>query len=884
MDKFDRAEVLQFIFEAEDESIDLTTEDIRQKFPEYPDEAEAVWLNLQQLRTPLQNPRPRKRGDVVGEFELIQKIGHGGNGEVWEAISVNSKERVALKLLQLSDMQARDELIVERLKREYDALFRLSHSNIVQLSRPTNFESETPVVVMKLLGGSADIGNGFAPPITQYCDAKKLGIDERIRLFIPVCRAIAYAHQNLVVHRDVKPSNVLVAMNNDVATPTVIDFGLAKFTDSRYDTVTKQFVGTYLYTAPEQLHCQFSARGISPDVFSLGVLLFELLTGTTPILVSDDDEKASNADVIQALADNKDFELASRRVLSSKRGQHFAQSLGVAPTRISKILRQDLDWIIHKALQKSPEDRYQSADVFANDLENYLNNLPISTGRPTLATRLKKAYRRNRVAAGLGILAFSAVLFGICSLGLGIVRAKSAQREEERQRKSAEAIAAFLKEDLLELVTVDGQLKSLGAAGQTLGKDATLRTLLDRASRSIEGRSDLPEGVKGELLQIIGVSYRNLGAYADSSKFLKLALEMFPDRSEQRIEAELELALSLAELAKFTEAEKAMKSAKKAIADSSGVEGPGYMNAELLHAEILYRETRHDEELVCRKNALAIAKRFFGNTSKEAVLCELKQAQSLHSLRQVEEALATYEELKQPIKKMFGASSLTSLHLDNCIAAAHRDLGDFVEAAKISRRVLAAREKVLEPNHPLIIRAKQNLAVALRGANEFDESQELLHEVLSTMKKEFGPEHPSILEATNELALAFAMADDLDKALPMFHDAHSFALASLGKDHPETLMAGGNLAQALLLSKKHLEAAELLEELLVLHFKRYGIEFKDTVACILVLKDCADSMDKEGRAAIEIPEEIAVSVANLPEDAPARSAMELLVDTLRTDR
>ena len=775
-------------------------------------EARETIAKLELAERKFKTARRRARGDIVADYKLIDKIGEGSYGEVWRAETLNTRQIVALKLIHAKHCDNLSKGTLARFEAEANALLSLKHENIARVLRPSPADAEVPFIAMELLTGPPDPPGQSAESITGYCQRNKLNLRERVALFIPVCRAIAYAHRNTIIHRDLKPSNILIAFNDGQPVPKVIDFGVAKnlkspLHDLTQASLTVDLVGTALYMSPEQAQQKVDGS-ISPDLFSLGAVLFELVTGTTPF-VPVPSKQQTLANVISQLTSPVEVTRASDRVLQSSVSQQFAQNLDLTQPQLQAALRSELDWVIDKALKKSPEDRYRTADQLADDLDCYLNNLPISVGPPSPWLRLQKFYRRNRVASVAGLTAAVAIVLGIIGLAIGLLRArnaetaaKAAQNEESVQRQLAESVAGFLEDDLLALTTVVGQARTLGRATPLIGKDATLRDLLDRAGDKLQKSTDgqMDDRVKGELLRIVGVSYRNVGQYQKSEEFLQAAVDCLARAQSsdptRLMNTQVELAFTRCELGMYAVGLSELKDILEQRKRLSGERSRPVMETLLTLGDACYRATEHEAGLLYRRQALDVCREVHGEQSPEYLICRNRVAESLHTTRKVEEALAEYQLLQPLVDKLFGEQSLESIHVTNCRAAALRDQGKLKEAIPLFQSVVSAREAFFEADHPLSLQAQENLATAMRDAGQPAEAREIMVKVLEKRQRTLPAGHALIITSKIDFALCDGMAGNLKSAIALLQQVYDEANAELGNTHEESMRAGGNLGTA----------------------------------------------------------------------------------------
>jgi serine/threonine protein kinase len=337
---------------------------------------------------------------IAGKYKLLEAIGEGGMGAVWMAQQIEPvKRHVALKLIK-SGMDSKT--VVARFEAERQALSMMDHPNIARVFDVGTTSTGRPFFVMELVKGI---------PITEFCDQRKLTPRQRLELFVPVCNAIQHAHQKGIIHRDIKPSNVLVALHDDKPVPKVIDFGVAKatgtpLTEKTLHTGFEQVVGTPAYMSPEQATFNQLDIDTRSDVYSLGVLLYELLTGTTPI----ERERFKRAALMEMLRVVREEEppRPSTRLSSTETRVSIAAQRGTEPARLSKELRSELDWVVMKSLEKDRTRRYATATNFAEDVQRYLVGEPVLAHPPSASYRMRKFARKNRgsvITASLILLA-----------------------------------------------------------------------------------------------------------------------------------------------------------------------------------------------------------------------------------------------------------------------------------------------------------------------------------------------------------------------------------------------------------------------------------------------------------------------------------------------
>ena len=371
-------------------------------------------------------------GTCIGRYKILQQIGEGGFGAVYMAEQQEPvRRKVALKIIKLG-MDTRR--VIARFEAERQALAMMEHPNIARVFDAGATDSGRPYFVMELVKGI---------PITEYCDRNRLGTRQRLELFLQVCSAVQHAHQKGIIHRDIKPSNVLVTLHDSVAVPKVIDFGIAKATSHRLTEKTlftefRQFLGTPEYMSPDQAEISGLDVDTRTDIYSLGVLLYELLTGTTPF-DSATLRRAAYGEIQRIILETDPPKPSTRveTLATADSGRDIALHRGCEAVTLSRIIRGDLDWIVMKAMEKDRTRRYQTTNELANDVYRHLNNEPVLAGPPNVVYRFSKFMRRHRVGALTGALVAAALVIGFALAMAGFLHA----REEARHAEAAELAA-----------------------------------------------------------------------------------------------------------------------------------------------------------------------------------------------------------------------------------------------------------------------------------------------------------------------------------------------------------------------------------------------------------------------------------------------------------
>ena len=530
-------------------------------------------------------PAPDSPGNRIDRYQLLQKIGEGGFATVYMAEQVHPvRRRVALKLLKVG-MDSKQ--VIARFEAERQALAIMDHPNIARVLDAGETESGRPYFVMELVQGI---------PITEYCDQTSLGTTDRLELFVQVCRAVQHAHQKGVIHRDLKPSNILVTLHDGTPVPKVIDFGIAKathgqrLTDKTLFTEFRQFVGTPEYMSPEQADISGLDIDTRSDIYSLGVLLYELLTGTTPF---DPKELRSEAygEIQRIIREVEPPKPSTRLSTLGPTRATVAARRGTDPKKLDRLVRGELDWIVMRCLEKDRSRRYETANGLANDVERYLGDEPVLARPPSRVYRLAKFARKHKVGVGAGAAIAATLVLGIIATSAALVRATRAQISSQNSEKLAteRKIAAEQARDDAKKAQARAEHEAararaasnfmremLGSTGPNgRASDARIIDILERTSASVsQTLRDQPE-TEIDVRRILGESYLAMGLARESkenfSRAYELARQTFGADSEETLKHAYNLIFALGDVGERDEAEalarKSLDAAKRKLGE-----------------------------------------------------------------------------------------------------------------------------------------------------------------------------------------------------------------------------------------------------------------------------------------------------------------------------
>ncbi|MFM9996995.1 MAG: tetratricopeptide repeat protein [Phycisphaerales bacterium] len=684
-------------------------------------------------------------GTKIGPYKLLQLIGEGGFGSVFMAEQEKPVARkVALKIIKLG-MDTRQ--VIARFEAERQALAMMDHPHIARVLDAGATETGRPFFVMELVKGD---------PIVEYCDKNNLSIEDRLELFAQVCNAVQHAHTKGIIHRDIKPSNILVSTQDGRSSAKVIDFGIAKATASKLTEKTlftehRQLIGTPEYMSPEQAEGSMDID-TRTDVYSLGVLLYELLTGTTPFS-GKDLRSAAYAEIQRIIREVEPPKPSTRISQNTDTIASVAAKRHTEPKRLGTVVRGELDWIVMKALEKDRQRRYETANGLAMDIRRYLTGEAVLAAPPSTAYRFKKFIRRNRamvsaagavaVALMVGMIAF-AWQASIADQQRIIAqdneqkavdeakRADAAKQEEAKARQRAETISEFVITALK-----SGDAQNSGGVGATpgAGRNMTILAAMDNALRDIDsGRfKDDPE-TEAELRGTIGVILRNNGQYDRAQPLLEQALAR---RERLSQEDDPLLARSLDDLAALYQAQ-----------------------GKYAQGEPLY------------KRALSILETTLG-PYHPSVANNLNNLGLLHSVQgSYDKAEPLYRRALAIYEKAFGEDHADTARVLNNLGAMHFLKGQFAQAEPLSTRALAIHEKTLGPDHPNVAADRHMLALLKRDQGKYGEAEPLFLRTLASIEKAVGREHPSTLTAVGNLGVNYKKAGRLADAIPLLEEVH----------------------------------------------------------------------------------------------------------------
>jgi len=712
-------------------------------------------------------------GTVIGRYRLLARIGEGGMGEVWLAEQKEPVRRqVALKLVK-AGMNSRE--VIARFESERQALALMDHPGIAKVFDAGSASGGAPYFVMEYVAGV---------PITTYCDRHRLSTPERLELFMQVCEAVQHAHQKAIIHRDLKPSNILVTEVDRHPVPKIIDFGVAKALTQKLAGETMftragVLIGTPEYMSPEQANSSGQDIDTRTDVYSLGIVLYELLAGVPPLdlrgLALDeflrrlrDDEPPRPSTQVRAQDPTTAVELAGRR--------------RTEPLALSNQLRGDLDSIALRALEKDRSRRYGSPSDLAADIGRYLRNETVLAVPVSVGYAARKFARRHR-----GVLVTSGAFVLVLILAAAVSIWQSIRATRQRGRADAEAATAqavrdFLQHDLLAQASAREQSRP----STKPDPDLRVRTALDRAAVRIAGKFDRQPEVEAAIRDTMGQTYMDLGLYPEARTQLERALQL-----HRRM---------------------------------LGAEDPTTVQTMSLLGRTAERQGKFAEAEALHRQTLEIQRRVLGPENPNTLSSMADLAADCHSQGKYGEAETLHRQALEIRRRVLGPEHPDTLASASSVANDYYFRNEFAQAEALQSQTLEIRRRVLGPEHPDTLGSMGNLAMVYDAQGKRAQSEALYSQSLEIQRRVLGPEHPSTLVSASNLAEAYGARGNYAQAEELFAQTLKIQRRVLGPEHINTLVSMANLAFNYSAQGKNAQAQELFARTLEIMRRVLGTE------------------------------------------------------------
>jgi non-specific serine/threonine protein kinase/serine/threonine-protein kinase len=702
--------------------------------------------------------------ETIGPYRILGVLGEGGMGTVYEAAETGPvRRRVALKIVR-AGLNSRE--VLARFALERQALALMNHEGIAKVFHAGETDAHEPYFAMELVHGL---------PITEYCDSQRLTPKQRLQLFMTVCHAVQHAHQKGVIHRDLKPSNILVTEQDGVAQPKIIDFGIAKalspqLADSTLVSRLGQPLGTALYMSPEQADSSGLDVDTRTDIYSLGVILFELLVGEPPIAPNGE---AVHIFMARLAARRTEPPMPSSRLdTKGTRGEAIAFARRADPESLRRQLRGDLDWITLKALDADRTRRYESASAFAADIARHLANEPVTARAPSTPYRLRKFILRHRIAVPVTALALLAIATSASFAVAGMLRARRAEQLARNEAAAARSVTDFLV-----------GLFEKPREGELPGSQLTARQLLDRGARRASGDLASQPFLQGRILQTIGTAYSALGLYDEARSQLDEALA-----ARVRIHGPVSLPVAETELA---------------LADAAALRG------DVAAADRHYARAMTIRESLLGRNHPLVARVAFG-------LGRLRSQQE-----QWDESEAAYNRALTIDERLSPDSTEMARDLLG-LAVVQWQRKRYAQAETLMKRSIDVQTKRLGPDHSDLAPALNNLGVLYWTSERYAEALPLFERVRKTFERTLDPSHPEIAAVYNNLAETYWKLGRFDEAEPLFRRSLAIKESRLSPGNTKIAITLHSLAGLLRDEGKLAEAEAAYRRALDIRLRAYG--------------------------------------------------------------
>ncbi len=762
-------------------------------------------------------------GASIAGYRIRKRLGQGGMGAVYEAEQENPRRSVALKLLRA---ETQSEEMMLRFAREAHVLGRLQHPGIAQIHEAGRGDlvsedtviADQPFIAMELVDGQT---------LVEHADHQALSSRRRLELFVAICAAVQHAHQQGVIHRDLKPANILVTRAGE---PKILDFGIARLesTETRdltLETELGRIVGTLAYMSPEQIRGDSRQIDTRSDVYALGVVLYELLSGELPIPVH-------GVPVPVIL-----------REIQERRPPSLSQ--------LRSELKGDVSTIVAKALEKDPSQRFSSAAELGEDIRRALDDEPISARKPTGAYLLIKFARRHRAVVAATLVAVLGLVLGPT---YGLIRvqderdlALDAQNQAVAELETALEVTDFLVDTL----------KS--ARPEESGVQVTVREVLDAAAPSLENRFENRPLVEARLREAIGSTYLELNEIDVAREYLERARAIYEQEYEPGHRSTLRTRFDLARLTfesgdrqlgleqlealmaeepakeasedfrqemdlqlashfrSFDRADEAVEIYRKLLALRISRHGELHPDVAWVQRELgttLANQGNHEEGLPLLEEAVRNTRRIFGKD-------HARTSRALHPLAVTKRVLGRHDEAVEHLlevvdihRRLYGERHQVTARSMLALAAAYHELGRYEEAEALAREALTGLEVILGPEHPNVGEALRELGVSQFAQGDYDEAEKTQRRALSIYRASSGVSQGKLAVLLDDLGLTLARSGRPDEARPWQEEALKEARAAFGDKHPTTLTLLENLASTVFRLNEYPRSAEMLEEVL----------------------------------------------------------------------
>jgi len=723
----------------------------------------------------------------IGRYRILRLVGEGGMGSVYEAEQEQPRRAVALKVIKqgLADPE-----LLWRFRQESQALARLQHPGIAQIYEAGAEESGAglqPFFAMEFIRGR---------PLLQYAAEHELNMAQRLELMAKICDAVHHAHQRGLIHRDLKPGNILV---DDTGQPKILDFGVARVTDSdvqaTQQTDVGQLVGTLAYMSPEQVLADPLELDTRSDVYALGVILYQLLAGRLPYNISRKVHEAA-----RAIQEDDPTPLSS----------------------IHRRYRGDVETIVAKALEKDKTRRYASAADLAADIRRFLQDEPIVARPPSATYQLQKFARRHKAVVTAAAVVFAVLVAGIIVSTREVVLVRRAEQ-------TAEAVNDFLRNDLLAQASVAKQSRP----GTKPDPHLEVRTALDRAAARIAGKFDRQPAVEAAIRETIGQTYKDLGLYSEARKHLERALELY--RSALGVENPRTLSImrllgGTAQLqGKYKEADALLN---QTLQIQRRVLGPAHEETlgTTNNLAIIYQfEGKYTQAEALHRQTLDVRRRTLGPEHLDTLASMNNLADTYVRQGKYPEAAALVSQTLEVKRRVLGPEHPDTLNSMIGLGVAYLQQGKYPQAAALQSETLEIQRRVLGPEHPDTLASLNNLANSYYQQGKYSQAEDLHRQALEIKRRILGPEHPDTLVSMTNLADTYTQQRKYAAAEPLFSQILELSRRKLGAENQYTLSFLSDLAAMYQRQGKYDKAETVAAQCLAGERRTFGAATPDTM-------------------------------------------------------
>ena len=751
--------------------------------------------------------------DTIGPYRLIKKLGEGGMGEVYEAEQTEPvRRRVAIKIIKRG-MDTKQ--VVARFEVERQALAMMDHPSVARVLDAGATPEGRPYFVMELVHGL---------PIVKFCDRHRLSTEQRLELFCQACEGVQHAHQKAIIHRDLKSSNILITERDGVRMPKIIDFGVAKaiahrLTDKTMLTEFGVMVGTPEYMSPEQAMADAADVDTRADVYSMGVILYELLAGALPI--DSKELRQAGLDGIREKILNVEPARPSARL--SVPGADATTSAEHRRTTVPALRRElegDLDWITMRALEKDRARRYGSPAELADDIRRHLDDQPVLAGPPSATYRARKFARRHRAGVAVaGAAALVTIAFAV-TMGIQAHRIAAERDRAEFEADIARASTEFVT-DMLGAPNPWGD-----GAGTELARTVRVVDVLDQAGEKIETTFDGKPEVEATIRATLGQTYRRLGDYEKAVSQIERALGLRRTTMgachRDTLDLMDALAILYSNLERYDEAEALLDTVLDGSCPAAGPDDPLTLGAMSNLAQLYKKQGRYQQAFDVSLRLLETRRRLQGDEHEDTATAMSILADSYDALGRYEESEALDVECLTVRRRVLGNEHPHTVSAINNLAVSYRHSGRHEDALALMDEAMATTVRVLGEDHPVTLKLMTNLSRDYQALERYDEAEAVLSKALPLHERVFGEEHRDTISVTDEIAKLYGRLGRAEDSERLHIRALTLSRSGLGPEHPHTLVYVHNLAMQYFRAERHVEAEGLFLEAVTTQKKLHG--------------------------------------------------------------